>query len=76
MHEVALQEAARTLPWLIEQALSGEEIVITDNEEPVAKLVSLRSVTPATPRFGSARGLIHVSDDFDEPLDSFEDYMP
>lgn len=76
MHEVALPEAARTLPSLIKQALSGEEIVITDNEEPVAKLVSLRSVTAATPRFGSARGFIHVSDDFDEPLESFKDYMP
>ena len=26
------------------------------------------------PRFGSARGLIHMSDDFDEPLDDFVEY--
>jgi hypothetical protein len=27
------------------------------------------------PRFGSARGLIKISDDFDEPLEDFIDYM-
>ena len=28
------------------------------------------------PRFGSAKGMIEMSDDFDEPLDDFMDYMP
>jgi hypothetical protein len=28
-----------------------------------------------TPQFGSARGLIRMSDDFDDPLDDFADYM-
>ena len=31
-------------------------------------------VTPR-PRFGSAQGLITMSDDFDEPLADFEEYM-
>ena len=27
------------------------------------------------PRFGSAKGLVWMSDDFDEPLEDFKDYM-
>ena len=27
------------------------------------------------PRFGSARGLIKMADDFDEPLEDFAEYM-
>jgi hypothetical protein len=30
---------------------------------------------PKQPQFGSARGLIKISDDFDEPLEDFIDYM-
>jgi hypothetical protein len=32
------------------------------------------SKTPA-PKAGSARGLIHIAPDFDEPLDDFKPYM-
>lgn len=28
-----------------------------------------------TPKFGSAKGKIRMSEDFDKPLDSFNDYM-
>jgi hypothetical protein len=28
------------------------------------------------PRFGSAKGAIHLSEDFDAPLDDFHEYMP
>ncbi len=30
---------------------------------------------PKTPKFGSAKGKYKMSDDFDEPLDDFKDYM-
>jgi hypothetical protein len=33
------------------------------------------SVTKPRPQFGSAKGLIKMSDDFDEPLEDFEEYM-
>lgn len=29
-----------------------------------------------SPKFGSAKGLVKMSDDFDEPLDDFEEYAP
>lgn len=28
------------------------------------------------PKFGSAKGLVKMSDDFDEPLEDFEEYAP
>jgi hypothetical protein len=30
----------------------------------------------ARPKFGSAKGLVKMSDDFDEQLEGFEDYAP
>ncbi len=27
------------------------------------------------PKFGSAEGLVQMSDDFDEPIEGFEEYM-
>lgn len=39
-----------------------------------AKKTPANPVTPR-PRFGSAQGLISMSDDFDEPIEDFEDYM-
>ena len=74
MQEITLAEASKNLPELIEAAISGEEIVITKDNQPVVKL------TPVSPmkgrrRAGSAKGLITISDDFDEPLEDFKDYM-
>ena len=46
MHQINLKEARRTLPKLIEQARSGDEIQITRRGKGVARLVSL---TPEKP---------------------------
>jgi prevent-host-death family protein len=74
MHQVNVEEAVTQLPALIQAAVSGEEVVITENNRPVVKLVPLATERPQ-PRFGSARGLIEMRDDFDAPLDEFADYM-
>ncbi|ARV60546.1 DUF2281 domain-containing protein [Nostocales cyanobacterium HT-58-2] len=74
MQEITLTEASKNLAELVEAAMSGEEIVITKDNQPVIKL------TPVLPikrrrRAGSAKGLVTISDDFDEPLEDFKDYM-
>lgn len=33
-------------------------------------------LTAPVPEFGSAKGLIKMADDFDEPLEDFADYVP
>lgn len=76
MQQITLAEAAKHLPDLIEAAISGEEIVITKDDQPVVKLVPVFPVKKRRPaKAGSAKGLVTISDDFDEPLEDFKDYM-
>lgn len=58
----------------IEVAISGEEVVIKNNEQPVVKL-TMKSSVKRRRQAGSAKGLVTLSDDFDEPLEDFKDYM-
>ena len=51
----------------------GEQIVITKDDQNRVRLVPLQNVKPR-PQFGSGKGLITMTDDFDEPLKDFEEY--
>ena len=74
MHTVTLNEAKERLAELVEDAARGDEVVIVSGDQPVAKLVPVTRVA-ARPRFGSAKGLIVMADDFAEPLNDFAGYM-
>ena len=74
MQQIDLNEAKLHLVDLIDVALGGEEVVITQNDQPVLKLV--RVVAPKIRRkAGSAKGLITMASDFDAPLEDFQAYM-
>ncbi len=75
MKTIDINQALPEMSKLIEIAVSGEEIIITKNNQPMVKLVSLQPLPKRPPLFGSDRGLISISDDFDEPLEDFKDYM-
>jgi antitoxin (DNA-binding transcriptional repressor) of toxin-antitoxin stability system len=74
MQQVTIDEAKAHLLDLIEAALNGVEVVIAKDEQPVVKLVPVTENKPRR-RAGSAKGLIKMSDDFDEPLEEFKEYM-
>ena len=74
MQQVTLDDAKEHLGDLIEAAVKGDEVVITKEDRPVVKLVPVAG-TMGQPKFGSAEGLITMSDDFDEPLEDFDEYM-
>ena len=74
MQQVTLDDAKKHLGDLIEAAINGDEVVITKEDRPIVKLVPVGG-TKGQPRFGSAKGLITMSDDFDEPLEDFGEYM-
>ncbi|MEH1998886.1 MAG: type II toxin-antitoxin system prevent-host-death family antitoxin [Nostoc sp.] len=74
MQQITLAEASRNLPELIEAALSGEEIIIIKDNQPVVKLTPVSAVKHR-PKYGSAKGLVTISDDFDAPLEDFKEYM-
>jgi prevent-host-death family protein len=65
-----LEIAATQLSDLVKAAENGDEVVLTRDGEPFARLVPVRRR-----KAGSARGLFTVPDDFDEPLEVFRDYM-
>jgi antitoxin (DNA-binding transcriptional repressor) of toxin-antitoxin stability system len=71
MQQISIFEVSKNLPGLIEAVINGKEIIITKDDQPVVKLVPFKRGR----RAGSAKGLVTISDDFDEPLEDFKDYM-
>jgi prevent-host-death family protein len=72
MQQRNLAEAKTHLAELIEAAASGEEVIITRGDGSLFKIVPVPSPKPV-PKFGSARGLITIANDFNEPLEGFKD---
>lgn len=74
MTQVKLEDAKTRLSDLVTAALQGEDVVITQDDQP---LVKLTPVGPAKPRrrAGSAKGLIQMAEDFDAPLEDFKEHM-
>jgi prevent-host-death family protein len=68
------KDARIHLSDLIDEAVKGEEVVITQGERSVVRLVPITN-NGGQPVFGRAKGLIEVSEDFDAPLDDFQPYM-
>ena len=73
--QVSLTEASEELVQLVEAALKGEEVVIFKDNQPVVKLALLEPTQRCHAKAGSAKGLVWMSDDFDEPLEEFKEYM-
>lgn len=73
MHQVPVDEATTQLSNLIDAAMRGEVVLITTNDQQIVQLVPIKhSKQPR--RAGSAKGMIHMADDFDAPLDDFQEY--
>ena len=74
MTRVDIVQAGKRFQELMELAALGEEIIIDKDRKPFVKLVPLVS-KPNQRQFGSAKGMIVIADDFDEPLADFAEYM-
>ncbi|MEG4839471.1 type II toxin-antitoxin system prevent-host-death family antitoxin [Microcoleus sp. B9-D4] len=77
MYQVDIIEAKEKLLELIAAAMRGEEVAITQDNQPVVKLVGIPSANKKRwpSKAGSAKGMVWMSDDFDEPLEEFKEYM-
>lgn len=71
---IDLNQAKGQLAELVEQAACGEDVILTEGGQPVAKIIPI-SRAPGRRTFGAAKGLIRLADDFDAPLEEFRDYM-
>jgi antitoxin (DNA-binding transcriptional repressor) of toxin-antitoxin stability system len=71
---ISLDEAQARLKDLINQLALGDEIIITENQQPIAKLVR-NTPKSSRPLPGLGKGsIIYMSPDFDAPLDEFNEY--
>lgn len=74
MRQVNLEEAKDRLLELINAVMEGETVLIFKDPHEAVQLVPAASV--ARRQFGSAKGWMVMSDDFDAPLPDFNAYMP
>ena len=74
MQNIDVNQAKHRLAELIEQTISEGEVIITKEGQPVAKLIPFTKPKKQR-KFGSARDLIKISEDFDEPLEDFREYL-
>ncbi len=74
---ISVEEAQAHLKELIGKLGAGEEMVITQDHHPVAKLVGepTKSAKPR-PGPGLCKGsILFMAPDFDAPLEDFKEYM-
>ncbi len=75
MRTVTLEEAQARLPEIIDNLVSGEELLITRNNQPVAKLVGQQQPVRKPRQPGSAKGKLVILAEDDEHLQDFAEYM-
>ena len=75
MKQVNIHEAKTHLSRLIQDVLSGEEVVIAKGNRPVVRLVIHETAKPKRLPGRKPGLVVAISDDFDEPLGDFEEYM-
>lgn len=70
MRTVNLSKSDTELSRLVDETLAGEEVVITREGRPVAKLVPVEQQPAEKPKrqFGLWAGQVRIGDDFDDPL--------
>jgi prevent-host-death family protein len=66
MTEVGVHEAKSTLSELLRRVATGEEVIITRDGAPVARLVPIE--LPERRSFGADRGRFEIPADFEGPL--------
>jgi len=78
MTMMTVDQVQARLPEIIGKLAEGEELIITENQQPVARLVGELTKPPAASRPGPGlcKGMItYMAPDFDAPLDDLKEYM-
>ncbi|MGA8773329.1 MAG: type II toxin-antitoxin system prevent-host-death family antitoxin [Terriglobales bacterium] len=68
--KVSVSEAKNRFSETLEHVAIGDEVIITDAGEPIAKHVRIKTTAKKRRKFkfGSAKGGFTVPDDFNDPL--------
>lgn len=75
MKDVTLEEAKIRLEEIVGQLYPGEEVVITREGRPFARLMAIQGERPQ-PVPGRGKGMLIIHSDDDEHLKDFAEYMP
>jgi prevent-host-death family protein len=70
---ITVSEAKAHFAELLKRAEAGETVIVTRHGKPVARIEGIE-VPKTLPRIGALKGQIEIADDFDAPLEAFEDY--
>ncbi len=73
MQPIPIEQAEGRLAEIIEKLSPGEEVVLTRNDQPVARLI--RTPNPGQPQPGRGKGMLTIISDDDEHLKDFAEYM-
>lgn len=73
---ITVEEAQVKLKEIIHRMIPGEELVITENQQPVARLLSEPPKARLRPPPGLGKGMITIISDDDEHLRDFAELMP
>jgi antitoxin (DNA-binding transcriptional repressor) of toxin-antitoxin stability system len=75
MRTLTVEQAKGHLTEIIEKLAPGEEIVLTRNDRPVAKLIGTPDQSPR-PVLGRGKGMLTILSEDDDHLEDFAEYMP
>jgi antitoxin (DNA-binding transcriptional repressor) of toxin-antitoxin stability system len=76
MTAITIEEAQARLTELVHSLAPGEDVIIIENNEPVARLVLERPSPRQRPGPGLCKGMITIVADDEEHLKDFAEYMP
>lgn len=76
MTTITIQEAQANLRDLIHALPPGGEVLITEDDRPIARLVLAAEASTELPRrSGTMAGtVLYMAPDFDAPLEEFKEY--
>ena len=75
MVSVPVEEAQTRLNEIIDQLAPGEELIVTRNDRPVARLTPISGEEPR-PMPGRCKGMLTILAEDDEHLEDWREYMP
>lgn len=67
MKTVDIGEAMKRLPYLVDRAAEGEDVIVSRDGRPLARITRLAAPKRRV-RFGVLKGRLTVPEDFDAPL--------
>ena len=71
---IDIKKAETCFADLLKKTVAGSDITITQEGMPIVRLVAVQKKPARKRRFGSAKGLIRMAEDFDRTPDDFKEY--